>query len=325
MQPLLARDGTLVVESVEALRGSLPFLLRGLDVDNGFEFLNDVLLRYCATHGIELTRSRPYHKNDQAWIEQKNGAVVRRLVGYRRLEGLAAFEALSQLYAAARLFTNFFQPSFKLKEKVRTGARVVKRYHAPQTPCSRLLGSNTIHDTIKSQLQHLSKTLDPLQLLDQIRTMQQRLAIIAAGGEPPTPAHKDDDLTHFLASLSTAWHEGEVRPTHREEPKASRHWRTRKDPFEGVWPTIVGWLETSPDQSAKGLLEQLQREHPGTYPDGHLRALQRRVKEWRRQMALHLVFGQSSTDVTFPVYDHEEKISSEVGQPLGNIPDEAAE
>ncbi|WP_372613705.1 ISNCY family transposase, partial [Halomonas sp.] len=283
--PLLARDGTLVVESVEALRGSLPFLLRGLDVDNGSEFLNDGLLRYCATRGIELTRSRPYHKNDQAWIEQKNGSVVRRLVGYRRLEGMAAFEALSQLYAAARLFINFFQPSFKLKEKVRTGARVVKRYHAPQTPCSRLLASAAISDAIKARLQRIAETLDPLQLLDQIRTMQQRLAIIAAGGKPPAIAHHDDDLTSFLASLSTAWHEGEVRPTHRTTPKASRHWRTRKDPFESVWPRIVGWLDNAPDQSAKGLLERLQREHPGTYSDGQLRSLQRRVKEWRGEMA----------------------------------------
>lgn len=244
--PLLARDGTLVVESVEALRGSLPFLLRGLDVDNGSEFLNEALLRYCAPRGIELTRSRPYHKNDQAWIEQKNGAVVRRLVGYRQFEDMAALEALSHLYATARLLINFFQPSFKLKEKVRTGARVVKRYHAPQTPCSRLLASAATPDAIKARLQHMAETLDPLQLLDQIRTMQQRLAIIAAGDKPPAIAHHDDDLASFLASLSTAWHEGEVRPTHRANQKASRHWRTRKDPFESVWPRIVSWLEKAP-------------------------------------------------------------------------------
>jgi hypothetical protein len=123
--PLLVRDSALVIEAVDALRGSLPFMLRGLDVDNGSEFLNDALMRYCATQGIEFTRSRPYHKNDQAWIEQKNGAVVRRLVGYRRFEGMAADEALSRLYAASRLFVNFFQPSFKLKEKRHLGSRVI--------------------------------------------------------------------------------------------------------------------------------------------------------------------------------------------------------
>lgn len=323
--PLLARDGALVVESVEALRGSLPFLLRGLDVDNGSEFLNEVLLRYCATRGIELTRSRPYHKNDQAWIEQKNGSVVRRLVGYRRLEGLAAFDALSQLYAAARLFINFFQPSFKLKEKVRAGARVVKRYYAPQTPCARLLASDVIPDATKARLEHVAETLDPLQLLDQIRTMQQRLAIIAEGGDPPMLLRQDDDLTRFLASLSSAWHEGEVRPTHRATPKASRHWRTRKDPFESVWPKIVRWLEDSPDQSAKGLLERLKREHPGTYSDSHLRSLQRRVKEWRRRMALHLVFGPGGNDFDSPISAPDGKISDETRQPFGNISDEAPE
>lgn len=249
----------------------------------------------------------------------------RRLVGYRRLEGLAAFEALSQFYAAARLFINFFQPSFKLKEKVRTGARVVKRYHAPQTPCSRLLGSEAIPDAIKTRLQHMAETLDPLQLLDQIRTMQQRLAIIAAGGNRQPSARQGSDLTRFLASLSTAWHEGEVRSTHRTTPKASRYWRTRKDPFESVWPTIMGWLANAPDQSATGLLDRLQREHPGVYTDGHLRSLQRRVKEWRRQMALHLVFGQGSNDCPFPTWNHEKQISDAMKQPLGNIPDEAAE
>ncbi|MDT8405574.1 ISNCY family transposase [Sulfuriflexus sp.] len=313
--PLLARNGTLVVESVEALRGGLPFLLRGLDVDNGSEFLNEELLRYCAPRGIELTRSRPYHKNDQAWIEQKNGSVVRRLVGYRRLEGMAAFEALSHLYAAARLFINFFQPSFKLKEKVRTGARVVKRYHAPQTPCSRLLASATTPDAIKVRLQHMAETLDPLQLLDQIRTMQQRLATIAAGDKPPSIAHHDDDLTSFLASLSTAWHEGEVRPTHRTNPTASRHWRTRKDPFESVWPKVMDWLEKAPDQSAKSLLERLKREHPGKYFEAHLRTLQRRVKKWRGEMALRLVFGQGNNDVAFPIGDYEGKISDVIRKP----------
>ena len=81
--------------------------------------------------GLEVTRSRAYRKNDQAHVEQKNGAIVRRLVGYGRLEGLVAAKALARLYAAARLHTNLFQPSFKLKEKKRIGARVIKRYHPP--------------------------------------------------------------------------------------------------------------------------------------------------------------------------------------------------
>lgn len=108
---LLVREGTLVTEALDQLRTTMPFPLRGFDSDNGSEFVNEILVTYCEGHGIEFTRSRPYHKNDQAWVEQKNGSVVRRLVGYGRLEGIAAADALSRLYAASRLFVNFFQPS----------------------------------------------------------------------------------------------------------------------------------------------------------------------------------------------------------------------
>src|SRR5205823_1318800 len=150
--------------------------------------MNETVAAYCHAQGIPCTRSRPYHKNDQAWIEQKNGSVVRRLVGYRRLEGLAAVEALSRLYRASRLFVNFFQPSFKLKEKSRFGARVVKRYHTPETPCTRLLTSNAISEQVKSQLRSIAERLDPLQLLDEIRRMQSHLALLAEGAQPHTPA-----------------------------------------------------------------------------------------------------------------------------------------
>jgi hypothetical protein len=289
--PLLVRESSLVIESVKDLRGSLPFMLRGLDVDNGSEFLNDALVRYCATQSIEFTRSRPYHKNDQAWIEQKNGSVVRRLVGYRRLEGLAAVEALSRLYRASRLFVNFFQPSFKLKEKSRFGARVVKRYHTPETPCTRLLTSNAISEQVKSQLRSIAERLDPLQLLDEIRRMQSHLALLAEGAQPHTPAPLKDDLSRFLSGLSTAWHQGEVRATHCKLARPPRHWRTRQDPFALVWPTVLKWLELDPDQTGKDLLERLQREYPGVFPDGQLRTLQRRLKEWRSLMARKLIFG----------------------------------
>ena len=122
--PLVVRSRELVVETVERLRQSLPFTLISLDTDNGTEFVNEVLVDYCSKRGIGLTRSRPYLKNDQAWVEQKNSAVVRRMVGYARLEGITTAQALARLYASARLFVNFFQPSFKLASKEREGARV---------------------------------------------------------------------------------------------------------------------------------------------------------------------------------------------------------
>jgi hypothetical protein len=127
--PIIVWEGTLVVETLERIRLGLPFALTALDVDNGSEFVNEKLIDYCLGHGIELTRSRPYRKKDQAWIEQKNGAVIRKLLGYRRFEGLAAARAITRLYGASRLFVNFFQPSFKLAFKQRDGAKVTKRYH----------------------------------------------------------------------------------------------------------------------------------------------------------------------------------------------------
>src|SRR3981081_2015638 len=129
--PLIVRESTLLVETLDRIRLGLPFPLRALDVDNGGEFLNETMIQYCLRNGIELTRSRPYRKNDQAWIEQKNGSVVRKLLGYRRFEGIAAAQALARLYGAPRLFVNFFQPSFKLAEKHRQGAQVTKRYPPP--------------------------------------------------------------------------------------------------------------------------------------------------------------------------------------------------
>ncbi len=291
--PLIVREANLVVDALEQLRKCLPFPMRGIDTDNGSEFINDALCQFCRERGIGLTRSRPYRKNDQAWVEQKNGSVVRRLVGYGRLEGIAAGEALLRLYSASRLFVNFFQPSFKLAEKSRVGARVSRRYHAPETPCSRLLASSEITDSIKERLRAVLVTLDPLRLLDEIRTVQHHVVGLVSGESIHVLPHRDADLDRFLKSLATAWRDGEVRPTHRAGPRPSRYWRTRKDPFEGVWPRVVNWLESEPDRTAKELFQRLRDEDGGVFAEGQLRTLQRRVKGWRQLVARRLVFSQS--------------------------------
>lgn len=288
---LLVREGRLVVEALDQIRKALPFPLRGIDTDNGTEFLNDTLISYCSEQGIELTRSRPYRKNDQAWVEQKNGAVVHRLVAYGRLVGVAAAETLARLYSASRLFVNVYQPSFKLAEKRREGARVRKRYHAPETPCARLLASDAIPAAMKDRLGALLGTLDPLGLLDEIRTVQHHLAALAAGATVHPMPQRDAALDRFLRSLAVAWRAGEVRPTHRPAPKAPRWWRTRHDPFETVWPRVVQWLEAEPNRTAKELFDRLRREHPGMFVPGELRTLQRRVKDWRRLEAQRLILA----------------------------------
>jgi len=217
--PIVVREGTLVVETLERIRLSLPFALRALDVDNGTEFVNDKLIEYCLSHGIELTRSRPYRKNDQAWIEQKNGAIVRKLLGYRRFQGLGAARAITRLYGASRLFVNFFQPSFKLAAKERDGAKVSKRYHPPQTPCERLMQAATIPMTAKTKLREIAAELDPLKLLEEMRAVQAHLVALADGETLPPSSAEPPNLAAFVASLSSAWHAGEIRPTFSTEAK----------------------------------------------------------------------------------------------------------
>lgn len=112
----------LIVEAISGVRPKLPFPILGLDTDNDSAFLNDTLWNYCRENEIVFTRSRAYHKNDQAWVEQKNEAIVRKLVGYGRLEGLASTAALRRLYETSRWYTNFFQPSFKLISKTHRSA-----------------------------------------------------------------------------------------------------------------------------------------------------------------------------------------------------------
>jgi hypothetical protein len=173
--PLLVREGTLIVQAIERAQSLFPWLISGLDFDNDSAFMNDIVVPWCRGQGIEVTRSRAYKKNDQAFVEQKNGAVVRRLVGYGRFEGVEAARALARLYAAARLYVNFFQPSFKLKEKRREGAKVIKRYHAPATPCERALAHPAVHKVIKRKLRETRRSLDPVALLAEVREAHAEL------------------------------------------------------------------------------------------------------------------------------------------------------
>ena len=169
--PLLVREARLVVDALDQLRGALPFPLRGCHTDNGSSstrcWWRSAGSRASSSHG-----PGPIGRTTRPWVEQKNGAVVRRLVGYGRLEGVPAAEALARLYSAARLFVNVFQPSFKLAEKTRHGGRVRKRYHAPETPCARLVASDAIAVATKDRLRAVLGTLDPLALLDEIRAVQ---------------------------------------------------------------------------------------------------------------------------------------------------------
>jgi hypothetical protein len=164
-----------VCHALQRLQADLPFRILGLDSDNGSEFINRALLDYCISQGITFTRSRPYLRNDTCHVEQKNWAVVRRLVGYDRLE-LPALPALERIHDLARDYVNFLHPVRKLVSKTRSGPRVTRRYDVARTPFHRLLDSGVLSIKTAKQLQARSKNVDPLRLKVQLEAAQRTLA-----------------------------------------------------------------------------------------------------------------------------------------------------
>ena len=297
---LLAREQSLVVEGLKRIQRQLPVPVRGIDSDNDGAFINDTLASYCQQEKITFTRSRAYHKNDQAWIEQKNGAVIRHTIGYQRLSGIVAGQALAQLFEFLRLYVNCFQPSFKLRERIRQAGRMKKTYHPPATPCERLLEHPLVEESTKEALRKQLIELDPVALLHGIRQGQSALAALSQGDPGNGPERQS--LNEFLAKLPEMWRSGEVRATHRNKPGKTRHWRTHEDAFASVWTDLLLWLQHEPDCTAKSLLHKLQEKYPGWFDMGQLRTLQRRVGEWRQSMARTLILeGVPAPIVVEPV------------------------
>jgi hypothetical protein len=175
------RGQQTVFQALVLARGRLPFPLRGIDSDNGSEFINAHLLRYCQEQALTFTRSRPYKKNDQAYVEQKNWSIVRQLVGYDRYVSLSAYEALCALYEVIRLYVNFFQPSMKLVSKEREGSKVKKTYDRAKTPYRRVLEAEQVSEEVKARLRQQYTPLNPMALLRQMHRLQAVLWKLAAG------------------------------------------------------------------------------------------------------------------------------------------------
>lgn len=171
-------------EALKQLRTELPFPIKGLDSDNGGEFINHNLYRYCKDEKISFTRARPRRKNDNCYVEQKNWSVVRRFVGYARYEGQAACDTLNQLYRVLGDYINFFMPTMKLKEKIQTGGHCLRRYDDPQTPFQRVLASPDVDAATKQRLRRYYRRLNPAQLRRQIEALQKKLAALARRNAP---------------------------------------------------------------------------------------------------------------------------------------------
>ena len=162
---------TGVIQQIKNIEASLAFELKGFDCDNGSEFLNHHLVRYFSNHKpkVKFTRSRPYKKNDNAHVEQKNWSYVRQLLGYDRLDNPKLVELINRLYANQwSLYQNHFCPTLKLLEKKRINSKYYKKYETPQTPYQRLMLSSHISDDNKKALNNLHQTLDPFVLKRQI-------------------------------------------------------------------------------------------------------------------------------------------------------------
>jgi hypothetical protein len=186
-QAVLGKSQERVRQALETIAGALPFALRGIDSDNGSEFINDHLYRYCRTRAIQFTRGRPYKKDDNAHIEQKNWTHVRKLVGYDRYDSPAALAALNVLYGDLRLLQNLWLPSVKLVKKTRVGSRVRRVYGPPQTPLDRVRACPTADPIKVGELMRIHASLDPFVLAARIERQQERLYALAnhrRGGRP---------------------------------------------------------------------------------------------------------------------------------------------
>lgn len=247
---LPAKTESAVAAALSKVARILPIPLRGLDTDNGSEFINSTIVSWCAKAKVTFTRSREYKKNDQAHVEEKNGSVVRRYVGYDRYEGEESFKKLTELYRVVRLFINYFQPSMKLSSKQREGGKVSRTYERAMTPCERLLQAK-LPKEVKEKVRCEFKRLDPVFLLKEIERLQIELwktasvpdpALIAqssllkvlAEAEPNNPADALDKLDHHRQKLRER----------RRKPKVIKAVVERKTSATGVTKSIHEFLQT---------------------------------------------------------------------------------
>lgn len=192
---VLGKGEAGVVASLDEMAQALPFTLKGLDSDNGSEFINWHLVRYCKAHQIQPFRSRPYKKDDNAHIEQKNWTHVRKLIGWDRYDTPAAVTALNDLYQnELRLYLNLFLPSVKLKGKKRVGSKLIRRYDDPKTPFKRVLDSGAGCPKKIAALQQLRSTLDPFSLSTTIEQKIEKIWRLANRRHSPkvqAPSQKE--------------------------------------------------------------------------------------------------------------------------------------
>jgi len=299
--PLLNRSQEMVIAALKRAQHLLPFPMLGLDTDNGTEFINVELLTFCEQAHITFTRGRPRQSNDQCYVEQKNGQIVRQVVGYDRFVGELAYRQLTELYRALRLYVNCFQPSMKLQTKEREGNKVHRTYDQAQTPMQRLLASGIISANKQHELLRITQALDPLRLLTQLEQLQKALwrhaitpetlsASQASSSTPPFSVASvteeqlpTDGLPHTPPSLLK-----QERKRRYQKSGRPHDWRTRQYPFEGVWEEVSARLVERPDLTAAEIFRELDRRYPGRWRATQARTLRRGVETTPWTPAGHL-------------------------------------
>lgn len=293
--PLLGRGQEAVIAALKRARQLLPFPLLGIDTDNGGEVINMELMAYCEQEQITFTRGRPRKSNDQCYVEQKNGQIVRQVVGYDRFTGELPYRQLTELYRALRVYVNCFQPSMKLQTKQREGSKVRRTYDQAQTPMQRLLASGALSPKKQQELLRITEALDPLRLLQQLEHLQKALwrHVVTSSPESSTPA---SPLQFSVKQCSEEKVPADGIPgtppsllkkeRRRKYQKSGRphDWRTRKDPFEGEWEQITAWLLANPQLTGVEIFQKLEQVSPGRYRPTQVRTLQRGLGKVRARL-----------------------------------------
>jgi hypothetical protein len=291
--PLLTRDGGLVVEGDAPGARAVPMAAAW----RGFRQRQRLHERRRCTvvphTKLEVTRSRAYKKNDQAFVEQKNGSVVRRLTGYGRLDGIETVALL-----AARFHVNFFQPSFKLKEKRREGAKVIKRYYPPAMPYVQALAHRRVPKSVKQRLRAQYHTLDPVALLAEIRSCQEELGqrinargIKCARRRPTAILPVPTEVGDFAQTLGpTPLDQVDVasiepRATHRKPKRRYKSRRLMPSKLDPHVARIERWVAAEPQLTALAIVGRLSEIAPETFGDKQHSIVQRLLRTLRCKLA----------------------------------------
>jgi len=193
-----------VFAAIKEATASFPFPILGIDSDNGSEFINWELFRWCQEHQLTFTRSRPGNKNDGAHVEQKNWHIVRQIVGYHRYDTADELDLLNQIWALQRLLTNHFAPQQKLISKTRNGAKITKKYDTPKTPLQRVLGDlGTVGESVKTELTRQNMELNPAAIQRQIQGLTEALLILTTSKKDPKPKPSTRALSNDSSNQST--------------------------------------------------------------------------------------------------------------------------